>query len=88
MEESTSHELAKDIAELKKQHAVLEERMNTSYERLRADMTRRDTDMKTDMARRDIEAGKRENRSLIAILGEVAVATAILGALIAGIPAA
>ncbi len=95
MEESTSHEQAKDLAELKKQHAVLEERMKTlqsdlqgTLERFRADMANWKTDMKTDMARRDIEAGKRENRSLIAILGGIAVATAILGALISGIPAA
>ena len=70
MTEPTNHELSERIA-------VLEERMNTSYERLRA-----------DMARRDVEAGKRENRLLLAILGGLAVATAILGVLIAGIPAA
>ena len=70
MTEPTNHELSERIA-------VLEERMNTSYERLRA-----------DMARRDVEAGKRENRLLLAILGGLAVATAILGVLITGIPAA
>ncbi len=70
MTEPTNHELSERIA-------VLEERMNTSYERLRADMA----DWKTDMARR-------ENRLLIAILGGIAVATAVLGVLIAGIPAA
>jgi len=53
------------------------ERMNTSYERLRASMA----DLKTDMA-------QRENRQLLATLGGIAVATTILGVLIAGIPAA
>ena len=51
--------------------------MNTSYERLRA-----------DMAKYDVEAGKRENRLLLSILGGLAVATTILGVLIAGVPAA
>jgi len=37
--------------------------MNTSYERLRA-----------DMAQRDVEAGKRENRLILVILGGIAVA--------------
>jgi len=46
------------------------ERMNTSYERLRASMA----DLKTDMARR-------ENRQLLATLGGIAVATTILGVL-------
>ena len=52
---------------------------------LRTDMARRDTDMadlKTDMARRDTEAGKRENRLLITMIVVVGVATAVLGALI------
>ncbi len=85
MEESTSHEQAKDIAELKKQHAVMEERMKTlqadlqgTLERFRADMA----DLKTDMARRDTEAGKRENRLLITMIVVVGVATATLGVLI------
>jgi len=70
MTEPTNHELSERIA-------VLEEKMNTSYERLRASMA----DLKTDMARR-------ENRQLLATLGGIAVATTILGVLIAGIPAA
>ncbi len=49
--------------------AVLEEKVSTSYERLRADMA------------------KRENRLIITILGGLAVATTVLGLLIAGIPA-
>ncbi len=60
----TNHKLSERIA-------VLEEKMNTSYERLRA-----------DIAQRDIEAGKRENRLLLAIIIVVGVATAILGVLI------
>jgi len=92
MAEPTNHELSERIA-------VLEERMNTKHaeyataaerltgetrsaiDRLRAAMA----DLKTDMARRDVEAGKRENRQLLTILGGIAVATAVL---IAGIPAA
>ncbi len=42
MAEPNNHEQAQEVAELKKQHAVLEERMNTSYERLRTDMAKRD----------------------------------------------
>ncbi len=68
MTEPANHKLSERIA-------VLEEKMNTSYERLRA-----------DMAQRDVEAGKSENRLLLAILGGLAVATTILGVLIAGIP--
>ncbi len=61
--EEHNHERAKEIA-------VLEERMNTSYERLLAEIARRD------------------NRLIYAMLGIVGLATAILGMLIAGIPAA
>jgi len=64
MTEPTNHGLSERIA-------VLEEKMNTSYERLRA-----------DMAQRGVEAGKRENRLLLVILGGIAVATAVLGVLI------
>ena len=67
MEESASHEQAKDLAELKKQHAVLEERMNTkqaetesALDRLRADMADWKTDMQADMARRDADMAKRD----------------------------
>jgi len=82
--EPTNHELSERIA-------VLEERMKTpqsdlqgTLERFRTDMA----DLKTDMAQRDVEAGKRENRLMLVILGGIAVATAVLGVLIAGIPAA
>jgi len=95
MAEPTNHELAREIA-------VLEERMNTKHaeyataaerltgetrsaiDRLRTDMAQRDV----NMAQRDVEAGKRENRLMLVILGGIAVATAVLGVLIAGIPAA
>ncbi len=56
----------------------------SALDRLRADMA----DLKTDMARRDTEAGKRENRLLITMVVVVGVATAVLGVLIADIPAA
>jgi len=49
----------------------------TSIERMNAAFER----LRTDMAKRD-------NRLLLAILGGLAVATAVLGVLIAGIPAA
>ncbi len=55
--------------ELEHKIELLERDMNNSYERLRADMA------------------KRENRLLLAILGGIALATTILGVLIAGIPA-
>ncbi len=78
MNESTHHELSERLA-------VLEERMNTksaenesALDRLRADIA----GWKTDMAQREIEAGKRENRLLLAILGGLAVVTAVLGVLI------
>ncbi len=63
--------------ELEHKIELLERDMNISYERLRTDMA----NLKTDMARR-------ENRQLLLILGGIAAATAILGVLIAGIPAA
>ena len=50
--------------------------MNTSYERLRA-----------DMAKRDVKAGKREPIASLDTRG-LAVVTTILGVLIAGVPAA
>ncbi len=75
--------------ELAKEIAVLEEKMNTkhaetetSIERMNAAFER----LRTDMAKRDVEAGKRENRLLLAILGGIAVATTILGVLITAIP--
>jgi len=74
------------------------ERMNAAFERLRTDMARRDTDMadwktdmadwKTDMADWKTDMARRENRLLLAVIVVVGVATAILGVLIAGIPAA
>ncbi len=78
MEQSASQEQAKDLAELKKQHAVLEERMNTLQSDLQGTLER----FRADMARRDTEAGKRENRLLITMIVVVGVATAVLGVLI------
>jgi len=74
---------------------VLEERMNTKHaeyataaERLTGETRSAIDRLQTDMARRDVEAGKRESRLMLVILGGIAVATAVLGVLIAGIPAA
>ncbi len=83
MAEPTNHELSERIA-------VLEEKMNTKQQEYKTDIARLAEQManwKSDMVDRDIEAGKRENRQLLAILGGIAVATTILGVLIAGIPA-
>ncbi len=91
MNASSNRDLETRIRKVEEQHqerakeiAILEERMNTksaenesALDRLRADMA----NWKTDMA-------KRENRLLLAMLGGIAAATAILGVLIAGIPAA
>ncbi len=81
-----------------KEIAILEERMNTksaenesALDRLRADMANWKIDManwKTDMANWKTDMAKRENRLLLAMLGGIAAATAILGVLIAGIPTA
>jgi len=60
------------------------DRLRTDMADLKTDMAQRDV----NMAQRDVEAGKRENRLMLVILGGIAVATAVLGALIAGIPAA
>ncbi len=84
MEQSASHEQAKDIAELKKQHGVLEERMNTSYERLRADMADWKTDMQADMAKRDADTAKRDKDNLRWTVGfgiaQIAITITVLGA--------
>jgi len=60
----------------------------TTAERLTGETRSAINRLQTDMARRDVEAGKRENRLMLVILGGIAVATAVLGVLIAGIPAA
>ena len=77
MAENTNQDLENRIRKVEEQNqerakeiAVLDEKMNTSYERLLAEISRRD------------------NRLIYAILGIVGLATAILGILIAGIPAA
>ncbi len=75
MDESTHHKLSERLA-------VLEERMNTksaesesALDRLRADMA----SWKTDMAQREIEAGKRENRMLYAVFAATGLIVAVLG---------
>ncbi len=89
MEESASHEQAKDLAELKKQHAVLEERMNTkqaetesALDRLRADMAHWKTDMQADMARRDTDMARRDKDNLRWQIGLWVAAVVILGVII------
>ncbi len=72
-----NHERAKEVAVLRADMKTLQSDLQGTLERFRADMA----NLKTDMA-------GRENRQLLAILGGIAVATAILGVLIAGIPAA
>ena len=84
MAEPTNHELSERIAVLEERMKTLQSDLQGTLERFRADMA----DWKTDMARRDTEAGKRENRLIYAMLGIVGLATAVLGVLIAGIPAA
>ncbi len=74
--EKQNHELARDIA-------VLRQTMETHKQEYKTDIARLAEQManwKTDMA-------QRENRQLLAIIVVVGVATAILGVLIAGIPA-
>ena len=66
MAEPTNHELSERVA-------VLEEKMNTSYERLMADMARRDT----EMARRD----KDNQRWTVGFgIAQIAITIAVLGA--------
>jgi len=60
----------------------------TAAERLTGETRSAIERLRTDMAQRDVEAGKRENRLMLVILGGIAVTTAVLGVLIAGIPAA
>ncbi len=88
MSESTNRDLENRIRKVEEQNqerakeiAVLEEKMNTKQQECKTDIARLAEQManwKTDMVDRDVEAGKRENRQLLAILG----------VLIAGIPAA
>ncbi len=78
------HELAKEVAVLRADMNTKQAETETSIERLRADMA----NWKADMANWKADMAKRENRLLLAMLGGIAVATAILGVLISGIPAA
>ncbi len=89
MEESTGQEQAKDLAGLKKQHTVLEERMNTkqaetesALDRLRADMADWKTDMQADMARRDTDMARRDKDNLRWQIGLWVAAVVILGVII------
>jgi len=92
MAENTNPDLERQIRELQEQNqerakeiAVLEEKMNTKQQEYKTDIARLAEQManwKTDMSRRDTEAGRRENRNLLATLGGLAVATAIISALI------
>ncbi len=84
MAEPANHELSERIAVLEERMKTLQSDLQGTLERFRADMA----DWKTDMADWKTDMAKRENRLLLAILGGIAVATAVLGVLIAGIPAA
>ncbi len=78
------HELAKEVAVLRADMNTKQAETESALDRLRADMA----NWKTDMANWKIDMARRENRQLLAIIVVVGVATAILGVLIAGIPAA
>ena len=81
-----------DNHSIARQLAVLEERMNTQqadyrtgWEAIRTDMaglkadiTKRDTDIRTDIAQRDTGAAQRETRMLLAIAGMIGLAVAFL----------
>ncbi len=93
MEESANHELASEIAELKKQHAVLEEKMNTKHaetetaiERMNATFER----LRTDMAKRDADMAKqgKSNMQWIAgfVLGSAVLVITALGFILALTP--
>ncbi len=86
MTEPTIHEWEKDLAELKKQHTVLEkkmnmkqaetetalERMNATFERLRTDMANRKTDR--------LDREKRiNNATMIMVGGATAFPSALIG---------
>ncbi len=82
MAEPTTHELAKEIAVLRADMNTKQAEYATAAERLTGETRSAIDRLQTDMARRDVETGKRENRLLLAILGGIAVATAVLGVLI------
>ncbi len=84
MAEPTNHELSERIAVLEERMKTLQSDLQGTLERFRTDMA----DWKTDMADWKTDMARRENRLLLAIVIVVGVATAVLGALIAGIPAA
>ncbi len=86
--EEQNHERAKEVAVLRADMNTKQAEYATAAERLTGETRSAIERLRTDMARRDAEAGKRENRMLLAILGGIAAATTILGVLIAGIPAA
>ncbi len=93
MAENDDQNLIKQLSELEKRHAVLEERMKTNYaetesalDRLRADIANWKTDMadwKTDMAKRD-----KSNMQWIAglVLGSAVLVIAVLGLLLTSTP--
>ncbi len=66
------------IYELAKEIAVLEQKMETHKQEYKTDIAR----LAEQMAQRDTDAAKRESRLLLAMLGGLAVVTAVLGVLI------
>ena len=81
MTEPAIHELAREIAALEKQHAVLEERMNTKHaeyataaEKLTGETRAALERLRTDIARRDTHMV----RTIYAAAGLAAVFTSVL----------
>ena len=54
-----------------------------ALERLRTDIARRDGNLRTDISRRDEEFARRETRIVLAVVGMIALATAVVGTLLA-----
>ena len=89
MTEPAIHELAREIAALEKQHAVLEERMNTKHaeyataaEKLTGETRAAMERLRTDIERMHVEAEKRENRKITAMFSCLAVIIALLALLV------
>ena len=73
-----------DIARVNERISVQEERMNTRHAETESALDR----LRADMARRDTEAAKRDNRLILVIVGTIvavgSLATAVLGVIITG----
>ncbi len=76
MAETANHEQAREIAELKKLHAVPEQKMETRRQEYRTDIGR----LAEEMARRD-------SRLIISVLGIMVAGITILGFILTSMPA-